>query len=178
MIDISLPPGLALQPLGAMLHAGLIPRQTYRAALADMLIRHFRCARVRLWRLSGDPGQRVATCVAAHCNAQGPRPGGETLAEQAGDPYFEHLIACGVYVSNDTWADPKLTALQSRYRPPTGSRALLDASFAVNGRAFGVLCCEELERPRHWTLEEVTTLRRVAGRVSLQLTRAQALGAL
>jgi GAF domain-containing protein len=62
-----------------------------------------------------------------------------------------------------------LAALRHRHERPDGTRALLDAAFAINGMAFGVLCCEQTDGTRTWQASEVCDLKRFAAIVSLQI---------
>lgn len=98
----------------------------------------------------------------------------DMLQVHAHQAYFDCLRLQGYIASADTHADPSLQAVRQRYLCEGAPRALLDVAFTVNGQTFGILCCEELLRPRRWAAEELMLLRRVGGRVALHLKAHEA----
>ena len=160
----------SLRALGTGLKDGRLDREQYRQGLTALLLQRFGCSRATVWQLAGEAGRRTLRCVDARSIA-GPLDAGYMLGEHEFGGYFAELIKTGVYVCSNTLADPKLAALRHRHEQPDGTRALLDAAFAINGAAFGVLCCEQTGGPRRWKLPEVCDLKRIAAIVSLQIAR-------
>jgi GAF domain-containing protein len=164
---------VTLRILGTGLEDSRIDDEEYRQALAELLLQRFRCSRVTLWRFVGEAGGRILRCLTARSLVEGPLPAGSELDEQQYGHYFEELTKSGVYVCSDTLADTHLTALRDRHERPDGTRALLDAAFTINGKAFGVFCCEQTSTARIWEDAEVRDLRRFAAIVSLQIARIE-----
>lgn len=163
----------SLKFLGAQLAAGDIDRPHYRRELAALVQRALCCSRVGLWQIQGDSGRRVMRCLARHDEDGGAHPGGDEIHEHQYRDYFARLVQQGVYVANDTAADPVLAPMFPSYLAPHDVRAMLDAAFTLNGQTFGVVCCEQLGRERAWTLPEITRLKRWASTVSLHTARME-----
>lgn len=162
-----------LRVLGTGLKDGRLDRDEYRQALAALLLQRFGCSRVTMWRLVGDAGRRTLRCVAARSFVKGALAPRCELAELEYGDYFAELIKSGVYACCDTLADPNLTALRHWHGQPDGTRAFLDAAFAINGTALGALCCEQTGETRAWGVGEVCDLKRFAVIVSLQVARVE-----
>lgn len=164
---------LRLKHLGAQLAHGDLDRARYRRELAALLQARLGCSRVGLWRIFGEPGQRVMRCLARHDEAGGAHPGGELIHERDYRDYFQRLVQHGVYVAPDTLTDPVLAAMREVYLVPHDVRSLLDAAFTLNGHTFGVVCCEQIGRSRAWSVPEVTLLKRWAALVTLHTARVE-----
>ncbi|WKB53285.1 ATP-binding cassette domain-containing protein [Eleftheria terrae] len=144
----------------------------YRARLCVELQTTFACSRASLWRFGGAaPGDLSLTCVAAFDEAEGPSSGGDVLNQSEYHGYFEALLQHGVYASIDVLTDPHLQGLVAPYFLPRGIRSLLDTTFKVNGKIFGVVCIEQTGAPRDWTLRERQALRNVSSQISLAVAR-------
>ncbi len=168
-----IPPSLnqELDPLGWRLAAGTMTQPAYRDALAFILRRKFACSTVALWRVSGVQGEQTLDCLGHDRATDDWQPGSEALSVARLGMYFDVLNDRGVYACDDTLNDRNLDAMESRYCRPGAPRAFLDALIAINGRALGVLSCCQDSGPRHWGLDEETTLKRLGTRVALHLAR-------
>lgn len=51
-------------------------------------------------------------------------------------------------------------------------KSLLDAAFMLNGRAYGMVCCEETAAPRAWRAGDVFALRAIVTRLALLMSGA------
>ena len=51
-------------------------------------------------------------------------------------------------------------------------RSLLDAAFMLNGRAYGMVCCEETLATRDWRAGDVIALRAIVTRLALLMSGA------
>lgn len=158
-----------VQSLGTGLLQGPLNTVLYLHQLARLLRLHYRCAQVSIWSLAGHGEAQSATCLARDHDDQAAPPPDNPQPVEGHQAYFDRLRAQGYVASTDTHADPALHGVRERYLRAGAPRALLDAAFTVNGRTFGILCCEELAGPRRWGAEEVMLLRRVASRVALHL---------
>ncbi|MCW7536946.1 GAF domain-containing protein [Aquabacterium sp. A7-Y] len=144
----------------------------YRDRLCVALQQAFGCSRASLWRFGGPAADDLSlTCVAAFDVAEGATPGGDVLRQVEYRGYFEALLQSGVYASSDVLTDPHLGGLVAPYFLPRGIRSLLDTTFKVNGRIFGVVCIEQTGEPRHWSVREQHALRHAASQISLAVAR-------
>jgi GAF domain-containing protein len=163
-----------VQTLGASLLQGHLGSPHFLRQLAQLLRQHFRCGQVSVWSLAGQGADQRAACLARDC-ADGPQGALDDMPQVQGhQAYFDRLRLQGYIASPDTHVDPALHAVRQRYLQGGAPRALLDVAFTVNGQTFGILCCEELARPRPWTTEELMLLRRVGSRVALHLKAHEA----
>jgi GAF domain-containing protein len=161
----------AVRQLGAGLVGKDLPIQAFRAGLCEALQRGFSCSQASLWRFTGEPGDLVLRCVGVHSEARGSEEGRAELREHEYDVYFSELIKRGVYASSDVLSDPNLRGLVEPYFVPHGVRSLLDVAFQANGKAFGVLCIEQVNECRQWTPAEHALARQVAALISLSIAR-------
>lgn len=161
-----------LRQLGLALADGRLKRQAYRMAMLTLLREHLACSRVSLWRFDGHGAGLRLVCRGSVAEAGHGDLQGEVLSQAEFQAYFTELAREGVYACEDTWQAPVLAALRDAYLLPQDVRALMDVSFTVNGRLYGVLCCEQVGATRRWTRGEITTLLRFGRLVSLHVARA------
>ena len=69
--------------------------------------------------------------------------------------------------------DPALQGLLTPYLLSNNVRSLLDAAFMLNGRTYGMVCCEEAVAPREWRAGEVVALRAIVTRLALLMSSAR-----
>ena len=161
-----------LQEIAAALYAGKSSRDEARAAVIDTIAGWLRCSRVSLWRFDGFPGSLTLLCFAAKATGGVLDTSVQRLHEAEYRNYFDALVQTGMFVSDDAMADPHLQPMRASYLEPYRVCALLDAAFMVNGRAYGMICCEQADTPRRWRSEEVAGLRAIVGRLALLMASA------
>ena len=160
---------LHLQTINTRFMAGEITRDQARLAVIDLIMLRLHCSRVSLWRFDGEPGNLSMLCFAAK------EVGGEldTLEKRLElseyRHYFDALIHQGAYVSNDALHDPHLQGMRGNYLERHGIMAMLDAAFSVNGRIYGMACCEQIGSVRVWRADELTDLRAIVAKVIILL---------
>jgi GAF domain-containing protein len=160
-----------LRSVGTELADGRIDHPQARERLGTLLQQRFACSRVSYWAMHGEAGERVMRCG---FNLGGELPLqrlGATLSEADCPAYFAALQARRVFACGDTLSAPELESVRHRYLQAGAARAMLDAAFAVNGRIFGVLCCEQTDAPRSWTQAELMALMRCANSMALYIAR-------
>jgi GAF domain-containing protein len=154
-----------LQTVSARFSAGEITRDQGRMAVIDLILLRLRCSRVSLWRFDGEPGNLSMLCFAAK-EAGGQLDTIEKRLELSEyRDYFDALIHQGAYVSNDAMHDANLQGLRGSYLERHGVMAMLDAAFLVNGRVYGMACCEQIGSVRVWRADELTDLRAIVAKV-------------
>ena len=169
-IDVTL---AKLHDIGSTFYTGKIERDAARSAVIDAIVAKLGCTRVSLWRFdSGARGGLSLLCFASK------RSGGELVTTEARldeaeyRAYFDVLVRTGMYVCDDAMADPHLEPMRRNYLLPNNVRSMLDAAFMVNGRAYGMVCCEQTDTIRHWRPEEIAVLRAIVAKIALLMAGA------
>ena len=157
--------------LGAF-YAGRIERNTARSSVIDVVMARIRCQRVSLWKFEGGPGRLRLLCFAAKTAGEQLDTTERRLDEDEYRDYFNALIERGTYVSGDALNDRALAPMREPYLVAHHVRALLDAAFTLNGRAYGMVCCEQTSAPRDWRAGEVMALRAIVTRLALLMSGA------
>lgn len=161
-----------LQEILSQFYAGRIDRNEARTSVIDVVLARIGCARVSMWKFDGAEGDLNLLCFAAKT------AGGELdvterrLAQSEYRDYFNALIERGTFVSVDAMSDPALQAMRESYLLPSNVKSLLDAAFMLNGRAYGMVCCEETAAPRAWRAGDVFALRAIVTRLALLMSAA------
>lgn len=158
---------LHLQTISTQFVAGEITRDQARSAVIDRLLMRLQCSRVSLWRFDGAPAHLTMLCFAAKA------VGGELVTDEERldlpdyRHYFDALINRGAYVSNDTANDPNLQGMRAKYLERHNIMAMLDAPFLVNGRIYGMACCEQVHSLRVWRADELSEVRAILAKVTM-----------
>ena len=161
-----------LEDIGRAFYAGKISRDEARSAVIDVIFDRLRCSRVSLWRFDGEAGDRSLLCFAAKAAGAGLDVTERRLREPEYRDYFDALVNNGMFVSVDAVADPLLQPMSERYLVVNGVRSLLDAAFLVNGRAYGMVCCEQTDTLRRWRADEIAALRAMVSKLALLMAVA------
>ena len=161
-----------LQEILSQFYAGRTARNETRSRVIDVVLARIGCARVSMWKFDGAEGDLNLLCFAAKTS------GGELdlterrLAQSEYRDYFNALIERGTFVSVDAMNDPALNAMREPYLVPHNVKSLLDAAFMLNGRAYGMICCEETTAMRAWRAGDVFALRAIVTRLALLMSGA------
>jgi GAF domain-containing protein len=161
-----------LQDISAAFVAGKIVRNEARSAVIDVIFDRLGCSRVSLWRFDGAADGLSLLCFASKT------AGGEldtreqhlTAAEYR--DYFNALVNLGVYVSNDAQADPHLQPMRQHYLLRNNVLSMMDAAFMVNGRAYGMVCCEQTDALRTWRATDLAALRAIVSKLAMLMAGA------
>ena len=166
-------PGLArLQEIGAGFYAGSRSRDEARSDVIDVIAGQLQCSRVSLWRFDGVPGALTLLCLASKVSGSELVTSEHSLLEAEYRDYFDVLVRTGMYVGHDTMHDPHLQPMRENYLLPNKVLSMLDAAFTVNGRAYGMVCCEQTDRVREWRAEEIRDLRAIVAKLALLMAAA------
>ena len=158
---------LHLQAISTQFTAGEITRNEARSALIDRILLRVQCSRVSLWRFDGELGNLTMLCFAAKTVDGALVTDEERLALPDNRDYFDALIDHGVYVSNDTLHDLNLHGMRAKYLERHGIMAMLDVPFSVNGRVYGMACCEQVRSLRVWRADELSEVRAIVSKVTM-----------
>ena len=159
-----------LQEILSVFYAGRTTRDETRAAVIDVILERMACARVSLWKFSGDGDELSLLCFASK-TADGALDTTERrLRRLEYREYFNALIERGTYLSVDAMNDPALQPMRDSYLVPNNVLSMLDAAFLLNGRAYGTVCCEETSAQRHWRPSDVVALRGVVTKLAVVMS--------
>ena len=161
-----------LEDISRAFYAGQISRNEARWAVIDVVLLRLRCSRVSLWRFDDEAGGRSLLCFAAKAAGAELDVTERRLRESEYRDYFDGLVNTGMFVSVDAMADPLLQPMHERYLVANGVRSLLDAAFLVNGRAYGMVCCEQTDAIRRWRADEIAALRALIAKLALLMAVA------
>lgn len=123
--------------------------------------------RVSLWSL--DQERNVLTCQDLFNRESSSHGLADSLSGELYPTYFVALRANRQIVAENAHQAPETKEFSQSYLSTLGIGAMLDAPIHRAGRAIGVLCCEHVGGPRHWTTDEVNFVSSVADFVSLCL---------
>jgi GAF domain-containing protein len=162
-----------LQTIAANFYTQKIDRNTARAEVIDIFLSELQCSRVSLWRFDGEPGSMRLLCFAAKMAGQPLDIAPGQLLEHEYSDYFDQLISTGIYICHDALSDPHLLPMRENYLLPNHVCSLLDGAFMLNGRAYGMVCCEQTDTPRRWLGDDVVTLRALVSKMALIMASAK-----
>jgi hypothetical protein len=159
-----------LQKIANDFYEARISRDEARSAVIDVVFDRLHCSRVSLWKFQGLGTDLSLMCFAS--KVAGGRldttPSHLVAAEYR--DYFNAIIERGTYVGADTMNDPALQPMREHYLVPHNVLSMLDAAFLLNGRAYGMVCCEETMQRRDWRAGEVFALRSIVTKLALLMS--------
>ena len=161
-----------LQDISAAFYAGKVTRDAARSAVIDVVVGRLRCSRVSLWRFDGERGALTLLCFASKVAGGALVTAESRLLESEYRAYFDGLVGSGMYVSVDAMNDAHLQPMRDNYLLPNQVRSMLDAAFMVNGRAYGMVCCEQTDTIRRWRNDEIAALRAIVAKLALLMAAA------
>ena len=161
-----------LQKILGEFYAGRVDRNRARSAVLDVVLNRIGCRRVSMWKFEGSNSDLRLLCFASKTAGGALDITEQRLAQTEYRDYFNALIERGIYVSNDAMSAPALQAMRESYLVANGVRSLLDAAFMLNGRAYGMICCEETLAARDWRAGDVFALRAIVTRLALLMSGA------
>lgn len=160
-----------IEHIAAQALVGALDRAQAQKAGLVAIQQHFQCSRVSMWMFHGEPGIGVMRCIGGYTESGEHWPAGEEMRQDQYSAYFQEIFANGAYVCHDTALDPRLDGMRESYLLPMRVMAALDTVFAYNGRAQGLLCCEQVGAPRRWTNAELADLKRCASLITRYANR-------
>lgn len=162
-----------LQQIATSFYADEITRDAARSAVIDVIFGRLKCSRISLWRFDGEPGALRLLCFASKASGQALLTSERDLLEHEYSDYFNGLVRSGIYASLDALSDANLAPMRASYLLPHGVRSTLDAAFMVNGRVFGMVCCEQTDAIRAWRSDEIADLRAIVAKLAMLMVSAR-----
>jgi hypothetical protein len=158
-----------LQELASGYGAGHVSLWGAAAAALQALMDRVQCSRVSLWAFDLDGGRRALQCFASKRNGEALKTDSTILFEDQYRDYFAALVETGVFVANDARIEPSLIAMRGVFLERHRIGALMDVAVTINGRAYGIVCCEQIPGPRQWRPEDIASARSAVSRAALLL---------
>ena len=158
-----------LQTIASAFAAGQLSLWDAAAQTLQALIDRVRCSRVSLWGFDSQGGSRFLRCVAFKQANEALVADDTLLCEDQYRDYFAALIQNGIFVANDTRCEPSLVAMRGAFLDSHRIGAMLDIAVTINGRAYGIVCCEQIPGPREWSPEDIAAARALVARAALLL---------
>ncbi|GAB4343555.1 MAG: hypothetical protein Fur0042_06650 [Cyanophyceae cyanobacterium] len=121
--------------------------------------------RASIWFYDDD--RSGITCASLYCHESGQHSSGLNLLAKDYPSYFNALLSARTIAAHDAQRDLRTREFTEGYLRPLNIGAMLDAPLWQRDRMVGVLCCEHLGGPRHWTLDEENFVGSVADSVRL-----------
>ena len=156
-----------LQALASAFSAGQTTMWETAAVALQALMDRVHCSRVSLWRFDLDRGTRALRCFVVKRTGEELVPDRTRLDEGQYRDYFAALVQTGVFVANDAIHEASLVAMRGAFLAEHRIGALLDIAVLINGRAYGIVCCEQIPGPRDWQPEDVAAVRAAVSRAAL-----------
>ena len=160
-----------LRSIAAVYGGGLNSVHQATSDALEGLMREIGCARISLWRFERHGGSRGLRCFVAKLSGQLVVPDSTLLLEEQYRDYYKALVCGAVFVSHDALTDQRLLAMRGVYIEANNISALLDIPVTINGRAYGIVCCEQIDRPYRWSPAQVLAARESVTRAGLLLAR-------
>ena len=149
-------------------------QKTVEQAIDDALqasMQHIGCDHISLWRFEQDGSAHGLRCFVAKLSGQPLTQDSTLLCEDQYRNYYAALVQRSAFVSDDAMRDPRLLAMRGGYLLQHGITALLDVPVTINGRAYGIVCCEQLGTPHRWSPQQIRTARETVTRAGLLLAQ-------
>lgn len=163
-----------LQEILSVFYAGRTTRDATRSAVLDVILDRMACARVSLWKFNGDGDgdgdDPSLLCFASKGGGGALDTSERRLRRVEYRDYFNALIERGTYLSVDALNDAALQPMRESYLVPNKVRSMLDAAFLLNGRAYGMVCCEETNAQRHWRPSDIVALRAIVTKLAVMMS--------
>lgn len=148
-----------LQSIASAFGAGQTSAAQTIAEAIEALMQAVECARVSLWRFERIGHARGLRCFGAKRAGEPLAEDGMLLVEDEYREYYAALVERSTFVSNDAMRDTRLIAMRGSYLQKHDISALLDVAVTINGRAYGIVCCEQMGTPHAWSPRQVRVAR-------------------
>lgn len=135
------------------------------AQIAQLAIQGLQIERVSYWEMEKD---------AMHCkymlDCNDKHPNINAALDQKDIPkYIAALNNQIAIIADDVYHNDSTSELLENYLKPNGITDTLDVPVRVNGKFYGVLCCEHRDAPRTWKENDVSFARTLADYLSIAI---------
>lgn len=159
------------------------PNDTFEHRLAGILevaAETLLVDRVSLWKLDDRVGTQIR-CVDLFVRSTGTHDAGTVLRRSDAPAYFDAIEHERVIAATDARKDPRTREFTDEYLKPLNIFSMLDVPLRRGEEVSGVLCVENVDAPRTWTIDEQNFAVATANLISVAIAderRREALRAL
>lgn len=125
------------------------------------------CERVNVWLFNED--ETELRCIEAFEASTRRHSSGMILREPDFRSEFQALKSARYVNADDPLTDPRTAGYVEGYLKPNRITSMLDAVVRASGRNMGLLCFEHVDRPHHWTEDEIAFACQLADKIGLAL---------
>ena len=142
-----------LSQLGSQLQTTDLNKADVARATLQCCLETLQIQRAGLWLFSDDD---LMTCYMLLDKTRGVTQEALMIDRWSFPAYFAALDTKNVIRAVDAFNDPATAELRDSFLRPMNIRSLLDVPIKLNGKVHGIICCEQTDTLKHWSLEEVT----------------------
>lgn len=141
------------------------------ASACQVLLDAVECARLSLWSFEIGSDLQGMRCIWVKLRDHPIVDDHELITSSECASYFSDLARMGYFASSDVEIDDRLKAMRDSYLRKHLIRATLDVPIGINGRAYWLVCCEQVQAPYAWRASDITTARQLCSRTGLLISR-------
>ncbi|MCF7972450.1 MAG: PAS domain-containing protein [Phycisphaerae bacterium] len=123
--------------------------------------------RVGVWLKEANSSE--ITCEDLYILARDSHESGMSLHTNDFPKYFQAIEASRILAADDAAKDIRTAEYYEAYLKPQGIHSLMSVPIRLHGKLVGLICHEQLEKSREWTLEEQDFAASVADMIMLKL---------
>ncbi|MGH7807952.1 MAG: GAF domain-containing protein, partial [Thermodesulfobacteriota bacterium] len=127
--------------------------------------------RVGVWLFNEDRSEII--CKELYKASENLHEGGSRLHARDYPNYFKALEESRILAVGDARTDPRTCEYTEVYLKPQGISSMMDVPIRLHGQIVGVVCHEQIGKPREWELEEQDFAASIADMVSLALEASE-----
>ncbi len=140
--------------------AGDIDAEGFYRGLTETITALLGCSRASLWRFTSERLDEVV-CLDLYDLHTGLHSQGLRLREADYGPYFAAIRDQGLLEASHARRHPATECFNASYFEPHRIHSLLDVAINLSGKPYGLFCCEQVDRIKQWSAEDVSILKSV-----------------
>lgn len=128
-------------------------------------------SRVNIWQFNEDYSK--LSCMVNYSAERNQFIGCINLSVEEFPIYFKNLIAEKYLTVSDTEKDFRVSEFKEFYTLPAGILSLMDMAILFEDKLWGVICFEQKESRRNWTIEDQSFARSISDFIQLAMQGSQ-----
>lgn len=140
--------------------SGDIDADGFYRGLTETITALLGCSRASLWRYH-DNTLSTVVCLDLYDQHSATHTSGLRLAEADYGPYFAAIREQGLIEASHARRHPATVCFNAAYFEPHRIHSLLDVAINLSGKPYGLFCCEQVDRIKQWSAEDVAVLKSV-----------------
>ncbi|HZP70063.1 MAG TPA: EAL domain-containing protein [Pseudolabrys sp.] len=131
------------------------------------------CERANVWLFNEDESK--LRCIDLYEASSGRHSAGLMLDENQYRNEFQALKDTTHVAADDALTDPRTAGYVESYLKPLRITSMLDTVIRVGARNLGLLCLEHVDKPHHWTQDEIAFALQLADKIGIGIVNQQRL---